>query len=55
MFALESLSLVGETYATSESARKACEFLLDKQMDDGGWGETYKVGHLVPGIVTLSF
>ncbi|KAG9226875.1 hypothetical protein CCMSSC00406_0003452 [Pleurotus cornucopiae] len=42
MFALESLSLVGETYATSESARKACEFLLDKQMDDGGWGETYK-------------
>lgn len=43
MFALESLALVGETYATSESARRACEFLLDKQMDDGGWGETYKV------------
>ncbi|KAF4581561.1 Lanosterol synthase (Oxidosqualene--lanosterol cyclase) [Pleurotus pulmonarius] len=42
MFALESLALVGETYATSESARRACEFLLDKQMDDGGWGETYK-------------
>lgn len=43
MFALESLALVGETYETSEIVRKACKFLLDKQMDDGGWGESYKV------------
>ncbi|KAI0044521.1 terpene synthase [Auriscalpium vulgare] len=42
MFALESLALVGETYTTSESARRACEFLLSKQRDDGGWGESYK-------------
>ncbi|KDQ58025.1 hypothetical protein JAAARDRAFT_129210 [Jaapia argillacea MUCL 33604] len=42
MFALESLSLVGETYATSARVRKACEFLIGKQMDDGGWGESYK-------------
>jgi lanosterol synthase len=42
-FALESLSLVGETYETSEYSRRACEFLLRKQRIDGGWGESYKV------------
>ncbi|KAH9479645.1 Lanosterol synthase [Psilocybe cubensis] len=41
-FALESLSLVGETYETSEYSRKACEFLLSHQREDGGWGESYK-------------
>ncbi|KAF7798580.1 hypothetical protein EIP86_009802 [Pleurotus ostreatoroseus] len=41
-FALESLSLVGETYATSAYARKACQFLISKQRADGGWGESYK-------------
>ncbi|GJE91138.1 terpene cyclase/mutase family protein [Phanerochaete sordida] len=41
-FALESLALVGETYATSAAARRACEFLLSKQRADGGWGESYK-------------
>lgn len=44
-FALESLSLVGETYETSEHARRACNFLLGKQRQDGGWGESYKVRH----------
>lgn len=43
MFALESLALAGETYENSESVRKACQFLLGKQMADGGWGESYKV------------
>ena len=42
-FALESLSLVGETYATSASAKRACDFLVSKQRADGGWGESYKV------------
>ncbi|CAO2647397.1 Nn.00g083190.m01.CDS01 [Neocucurbitaria sp. VM-36] len=42
MFALESLACGGETYANSERVRRACQFFLDKQMDDGGWGETYK-------------
>jgi len=42
MFALESLSLVGETYETSESAHRACDFLVSKQRPDGGWGESYK-------------
>ncbi|KAJ9110722.1 hypothetical protein QFC20_002763 [Naganishia adeliensis] len=41
MFALESLSLAGEVYDNSPSVRKACEFLVKHQMDDGGWGETY--------------
>ncbi|ODQ50878.1 terpene synthase [Saitoella complicata NRRL Y-17804] len=42
MFATESLASVGLKYENSETQRKACEFLLDRQMDDGGWGETYK-------------
>jgi lanosterol synthase len=41
MFALESLASVGETYSTSERVRRGCHFLLDKQMKDGGWGESY--------------
>ncbi|TFK39425.1 terpenoid cyclases/protein prenyltransferase alpha-alpha toroid [Crucibulum laeve] len=41
-FALESLSLVGETYETSPYSRRACDFLLEKQRTDGGWGESYK-------------
>nr|UPX76572.1 putative oxidosequalene clavarinone cyclase 804 [Hypholoma fasciculare] len=41
-FALESLSLVGETHATSAVARRGCEFLLSHQRADGGWGESYK-------------
>ncbi|KAL7266757.1 Lanosterol synthase (Oxidosqualene--lanosterol cyclase) [Rhizina undulata] len=42
MFATESLGIVGETYENSTVVRKACEFLLSKQMEDGGWGESYK-------------
>ncbi|EUC41680.1 hypothetical protein COCMIDRAFT_8644 [Bipolaris oryzae ATCC 44560] len=42
MFALESLKCSGEQYNNSERVRRACQFFLDKQMDDGGWGETYK-------------
>ncbi|KAJ3576453.1 hypothetical protein NP233_g413 [Leucocoprinus birnbaumii] len=41
-FALESLSLVGETYTTSAYSKRACEFLIKKQRGDGGWGESYK-------------
>lgn len=48
MFALESLHLAGETYENSASVRKACEFLLARQMDDGGWGESYKVRAAAP-------
>jgi squalene cyclase len=47
MFALESLSLNGETYDTNLSVKNACEFLRSKQKLDGGWGETYMVSILV--------
>lgn len=43
MFALESLATVGETYENSEHARKGCEFLLERQREDGGWSEAYQV------------
>lgn len=42
MFAMESLKSVGETYQNSERVRRACKFFLDRQMEDGGWGETYR-------------
>jgi len=41
-FALESLATQGETYANSERVRRACQFFLDRQNEDGGWGESYK-------------
>lgn len=43
MFALESLSSTGETYKTSQYAKKGCRFLVSKQRPDGGWSECYKV------------
>ena len=42
MFALESLATQGETYANSERVQRACKFFLEKQREDGGWGESYK-------------
>lgn len=42
MFALESLASVGETYVNSSRMRKACDFFRGKQMEDGGWGESYR-------------
>jgi lanosterol synthase len=43
MFAIESLKSVGETWESSERVKRACAFLLDMRMADGGWGESYKV------------
>lgn len=40
-FALESLASVGQIYQTSERVRRACDWLVSKQMKDGGWGEHY--------------
>ena len=42
MFALESLASVGRTYDNDDHARRACKFFLDRQMADGGWGESYR-------------
>lgn len=46
MFALESLSSVGERYDNSPRVRKACDFLIGHQMPDGGWGESYRSSEL---------
>nr|XP_029148847.1 lupeol synthase-like [Arachis hypogaea] len=40
-FAVEALKAVGKNYHNSASFRKACEFLLSKQLPNGGWGESY--------------
>lgn len=39
--AIQGLEANGEQYDNSISVRKACDFLLMKQMEDGGWGEHY--------------
>ncbi|KAJ4172560.1 hypothetical protein NW754_002761 [Fusarium falciforme] len=41
MFALESLASAGEYYETSNSAKRACDFLISKQREDGGWSESF--------------
>ena len=40
-FAVKGLALSGRTYENSDAIRKACSFLLSKQLHTGGWGETY--------------
>ncbi|KAL2319863.1 hypothetical protein Fmac_028832 [Flemingia macrophylla] len=40
-FAVEALKACGKNYHNSPSLRKACEFLLSKQLPSGGWGESY--------------
>ncbi|KAK4755822.1 hypothetical protein SAY87_009579 [Trapa incisa] len=40
-FAVKGLVAAGRNYSSSASIRKACEFLLSKQLASGGWGESY--------------
>ncbi|EEC80626.1 hypothetical protein OsI_23002 [Oryza sativa Indica Group] len=40
-FAVKGLAATGRTYENSSSIRKACNFILSKQLSTGGWGETY--------------
>ncbi|KAJ8448504.1 hypothetical protein Cgig2_012148 [Carnegiea gigantea] len=40
-FAMDALVACGRSYRNSRPLRKACEFLLSKQLPDGGWGESY--------------
>ncbi|KAK4493264.1 hypothetical protein RD792_017858 [Penstemon davidsonii] len=40
-FAVEGLVACGKNYHNSPALRKACKFLLSKQLPDGGWGESY--------------
>nr|CAB3490149.1 unnamed protein product [Digitaria exilis] len=41
LFAMQGLVAAGRTYENSCSIRKACSFLLSKQLRTGGWGEIY--------------
>ncbi|KAI4352998.1 hypothetical protein L6164_007197 [Bauhinia variegata] len=40
-FAVEGLTACGKNYQNSPALRRACEFLLSKQLPNGGWGESY--------------
>ncbi|XP_044463335.1 lupeol synthase-like [Mangifera indica] len=40
-FAVEGLAACGKNCSNSTVLRKACEFLLSKQLPCGGWGESY--------------
>ncbi|CAI9099026.1 OLC1v1035780C1 [Oldenlandia corymbosa var. corymbosa] len=40
-FGITGLVEGGRTYEKNKSVRKACEFLLSKQLASGGWGESY--------------
>ncbi|GLT66452.1 hypothetical protein SLA2020_388170 [Shorea laevis] len=40
-FGIKGLVAGGKTYQTHHSIRRACDFLLSKQLDSGGWGESY--------------
>ncbi|KAI9185276.1 hypothetical protein LWI28_005805 [Acer negundo] len=41
-FALGGLAAAGKTYNNCAIVRKAVEFLLNSQRDNGGWGESYR-------------
>ncbi|KAF7092467.1 hypothetical protein CFC21_094949 [Triticum aestivum] len=41
LFAVQGLIASGRTYENSSFIRNACNFLLSKQLNTGGWGETY--------------
>lgn len=43
-FAVDALVACGRNYQNSVALRKACKFLLSKQLPDGGWGESYLSG-----------
>ncbi|GLT28645.1 hypothetical protein SLA2020_035610 [Shorea laevis] len=40
-FGIKGLVATGRTFQNCYSIRRACDFLLSKQLDNGGWGESY--------------
>ncbi|KAI3505360.1 hypothetical protein L1887_27467 [Cichorium endivia] len=41
-FALGGLTAVGKTFENCPAIQKAVKFMLKTQLEDGGWGESYK-------------
>ncbi|KAF3948618.1 hypothetical protein CMV_025409, partial [Castanea mollissima] len=41
-FAVGALAACGRNYRNCPALRKTCEFLLSKQLPNGGWGESYQ-------------
>jgi lanosterol synthase len=42
MFALEALAEINLNYSNNETVQKGCDFLVSRQLLDGGWGESMK-------------
>ncbi|KAA8535868.1 hypothetical protein F0562_030812 [Nyssa sinensis] len=40
-FGIKGLVAGGKTYQNNCNIKRACDFLLSKQLDSGGWGESY--------------
>lgn len=40
-FGAKGLIAAGRTFENSPAIRKACDFLLSKELPSGGWGESY--------------
>ncbi|EEC72454.1 hypothetical protein OsI_05799 [Oryza sativa Indica Group] len=40
-FSVKGLIAAGRTYENSSSIRKACDFIMSKQLNTGGWGESH--------------
>ncbi|KAL5728620.1 myb-like DNA-binding protein bas1 [Ranunculus cassubicifolius] len=41
-YVLRGLAAAGRNCNNNSTVRKGCDFLLSKQMDSGGWGESYR-------------
>jgi hypothetical protein len=40
-FGVKALVTAGRTFKSSPAIRKACDFLMSKELPFGGWGESY--------------
>lgn len=40
-FGVKGLIAAGRTFKNSPAIRKACDFLMSKELPFGGWGESY--------------
>uniref|UniRef100_A0A453N9H0 Squalene cyclase C-terminal domain-containing protein n=1 Tax=Aegilops tauschii subsp. strangulata TaxID=200361 RepID=A0A453N9H0_AEGTS len=40
-FGVKGLLAAGRTFKSSPAIRKACDFLMSKELPFGGWGESY--------------